>query len=420
MKKIVRQQNYLKELIDSQNNQIISKSALRCMLRAALEPLVDNPEEGVVLHRIENKSGIVGLIKRLEFSSIPSYDFTDEGGHLKEKVWANTEFFCVMTHRFVSIVIWDNKTESKHFVRYYSIYNSKLQNEALDIIDRNTDVNIKDFQERFKPDRRDNPLLNVSIRRLVENMDEATKDAVLGFAQVQSEKEEAEVSQNIRELGHEIRNQLSICDLYTEIIKKTCVKNGIKEETITNAIKCISRAVKMAGNSLISLKSAEKGVIKPHKLKELIENAADLTKVYFENKNIEYILENNLNIKIPVDENKFIAAIVNIAKNASEAFSKESSNLEVEKSGSENTASGYIKIKTEEENDFAVIRISNNAGKIEEPDKIFAEGFTTKSTGSGLGLKICKKSIEEMFGKLELEVNTDEKVEFVIKIAKVG
>ena len=410
MKKIVRQQNYLKELIESQNNQIISKSALKCMLRAALEPLVDNPEEGVVLHRVENKTGIVGLIKRLEFSSIPSYDFTDEGGHLKEKVWANTEFFCVLTHRFVSILIWDNKTESKHFVRYYSIYNSKMQNEALDIIDRNTDVNIKDFQERFKPDRRDNPLLNTSIRRLVENLDEATKDAVLGFAQVQSEKEEAEINQNTREIAHEIRNQLSICDLYTEIIKKTCAKNGIKEEAITNAVRCISRAVKMAGNSLISLKSTEKGVIKPYKLKELIDNSADLTKVYFENKNVEYIVENNVNVKIPVDENKFTAAIVNLAKNASEAFSA-NDKLDVAK---------YIKIRTEEENDFAVIRISNNAGKIQEPEKIFTEGFTTKSTGSGLGLMICKKSIEEMYGKLELGANTDEEVEFVIKIAKVG
>ena len=419
MKKIVRQQNYLKELIESQNNQIISKSALKCMLRASLEPLVDNPEEGVVLHRVENKSGITGLIKRLEFSSIPSYDFTDEGGHLKEKVWANTEFFCVLTHRFVSIVIWDNKTESKHFVRYYAIYNSKMQNEALDIIDRNTDINIKDFQERFKPDRRDNPLLNLSVRRLIENMDEATKDAVLGFAQVQSEKEEAEISQNTREIAHEIRNQLSICDLYTEIIKKTCAKNGIKDEAVTNAVKCISRAVKMAGNSLIALKSTEKGVIKPYKLKELIDNSVDLTKVYFENKNIEYKVENKLNIKIPVDENKFIAAIVNLVKNASEAFNKKDDSLEMVKSGNSKTTK-YIKIATEEENDFAVIRISNNAGKIEEPEKIFTEGFTTKSTGSGLGLMICKKSIEEMFGKLELEHNNEDYVEFVIRIAKVG
>lgn len=409
MKKIVRQQNYLKQLIESQGNQILSKSALKCMMRAVLEPLVDNPEEGVVLHRIENKTGIMSLLKRLEFSSVPSYDFNDEAGHLREKVWANTEFLCVMTHRFVAIIIWDNKTENKNFVRYYTIYNSKMQNEALDIIDRNTDVDIKDFQERFKPDRRDNPLLNSSIRRLIENLDEATKDAVLGFAQIQSEKEEEEISQNTRAVAHEIRNQLAICDLYTEIIKKTCAREGVKEESITNALKNMSRAVKMAGNSLIALKSTEKADIKPYKLKELIDNAIDLTKVYYEGKNVDCIVENDIDIKVPVDENKFTAAIINLVKNASEAF-----NID-------DTGNGkFIKVVTEEDGDFAVIKISNNAGKIENPENIFKEGFTTKSTGSGLGLMISKKSIEEMYGKLELGKNTAEEVEFVIKIGKVG
>ena len=416
MKKIVRQQNYLKELIESQGNQILSKSALKCVMRSVLEPLVDAPEEGVVLHRIENKTGIEGLIKRLEFSSVPSYDFTDEGGHLKEKVWANTEFLCVLTHRFVAIIIWDNKTENKNFVRYYTIYNSRVQNEALDIIDRNTDINIKDFQERFKPDRRDNPLLNSSIRRMIENFDESVKDAVLGFAQIQSEKEEEQISQNTRAVAHEVRNQLSICDLYTEIIKKTCAKQGINDESILNAVKSLSKSVKMAGNSLIALKSTDKAVIKPHKLKDLIKTSEDLTKVYFEGKNIEYIVENNTDKKIPVDENKFVAAIINLVKNASEAFNKEGDELEVVSNGKK----PYVKVKTEENEDFVLIRISNNAGKIENPENIFKEGYTTKSAGSGLGLMICKKSIEEVYGKLELEKNTDEETEFVITIGKVN
>ena len=408
MKKIVRQQNYLKELIESQDNQILSKSALKCILRAALEPLVDNPEEGVVLHRIEDKSGIMGLLKRLEFSSVPSYDFNDESENLKEKVWANTEFICVLTHRFVSIIIWDNKTDNKNFVRYYAIFNSKMQNEALDIIGRNTNLNIKDFQERFKPDRRDNPLLNSSIRKMIENMDESTKDAVIGFAQIQSEKEEEEMNRNTRAVAHEVRNQLSICDLYTEILKKTCAKQGIKDENILNAVKNMSRAIKIAGNSLIGLKSTEKAVIKPYKLKELLKNIEDLTKVYCESKNIEYIVENNLDVKIPVDENKFIAAAINLVKNASEAFDIE------EKSDK------FIKIETEEEEDIVQIKVSNNAGKIDSPENIFQEGYTTKAGGSGLGLMICKKSIEEMYGKLELEKNTNEEVKFVIRIGKVS
>ena len=179
MKKIVRQQNYLRELIDSQENRFLSRLALRCVIRGVLEPLLDKPEEAVVLHRIIDKAGILGLLKRLEFSEIEDIDYSDNSENLREKVWAGTEFLCVLTHRFVAILIWDNRTESEHTVRYYSIYNSKLQNEALDIINRNSIFDLRQYQESFKPDRRDNILLNSSIRRLVENMDESSKDAVL-------------------------------------------------------------------------------------------------------------------------------------------------------------------------------------------------------------------------------------------------
>ena len=408
MKKIVRQQNYLRELINSQENKIITKQTLRCSIRAVLEPLLDNPEAGVVLYRIINNSGLMGLLKRLEFSEIESYDFSDESENLREKVWADTEFICVMTHRFVSIIIWDNKTENKTYVRYYSIYNSKLQDEALDIINRNSIVDIKQFQEKFRPDRRDNILLNSSIRRLVENLDEAAKDAVLGFAEFQSKP--AEYTGDVREISHEVKNQLSICDLYSEVIKKYCAKNEIEDETILKGIESISRAVKIAGNSLISLKSAQNKELKPCDLKEIINTVEDLTKVYFECKNIEYTVESKANLKIMADENALTAVIINLVKNAVEAFGTIEDELENGK---------YVKLKAEKRGEFAVVRVLNNAGKINEPEKVLEKGFTTKNGGSGLGLSICKRSIEEQLGQLKLEHSDEKYTEFTVKIGLV-
>ena len=352
MKKIVRQQNYLKELIESQENKYLSRQTLKCLIRAALEPLLDKPEIGVVLYRIINPEGLIGMIKRLEFSEIEAYDYSDESDNLRERVWADTEFLCVLTHRFVSILLWDNKTDDKEKVRYYSVCNSRLQSEALDIINRNSILDIKHFQEQFRPDRRDNILLNASIRKLIENMDEASKDAVLGFA----------------------------------------------------------RTYKMANNTLVALKSTAVNNLKPHSLKALISTAENLTKVYFECKNIRYIVENSVDEMILADEDKFIAALINLVKNAVEAFGIEEENL---KNGK------YIKIKTEKSGDFALIRVSNNAGEINNPEKIFEAGFTTKSGGSGLGLMICKKSLEEQLGQLNLEHTGNDYTEFVIKIGLV-
>ena len=91
MRKIVRQQNYLRELIETQGNRFLTRQTLKCLVRSALEPLLDAPEAGVVLYRIINKDGLQGLLKRLEFSETESYSYADDSENLIEKVWANTE-----------------------------------------------------------------------------------------------------------------------------------------------------------------------------------------------------------------------------------------------------------------------------------------------------------------------------------------
>lgn len=408
MKKIVRQQNYLREMIDSQGNRFLSRQALRCLVRSALEPLLDNPETGVVLYRIENKNGLTGLLKRLEFSDIESYSYSDDSKNLVEKVWANTEFLVVMTHRYVSILVWDNNTGDKNFVRYYSLYNSKLQSEVLNIIKRNSKIDITPYQEKFNPDRRDNILLNISVRRLLENMDEAANDAVLGYAEKSAEtlKDTDFEAKKARVIAHEIKNQLSICDLYCEIIRKYSEKGD--NEGIQNAVKTVGKAIQMANNSLLSLKTDEQPELQPISLKGAIEEAVELSKVYLEGKDIDFQVAISEDMNIVANAESLKAVLINLVKNAAEAFQTE------ELVGAAQNGK-YIRIETDKD-DSAIITVSNNAPGIREPEKIFNEGFTTKSTGSGLGLWICKKSIESQLGSLELSRSSEDYTEFTIRL----
>ncbi len=411
MKKIVRQQNYLKELIESQGNRFLTRSALKCWIRSAVEPLLDAPEAGVVLYRIQNKDEFKGLLKRLEFSEVETHSFTDDSKNLVEKVWAKTEFLCVLTHRYVSILVWDNRTGDENTVRYYSQYNSKLQHEVLDIIKRNSRVDIAQFQEKFNPDRRDNILLNASIRRLLDNMDEATNDAVLGYAEqsVETLVDSDYAQKKARVLAHEIRNQLSICDLYTEIIRKYTEAGN--SEGVLQALKIINKSLKMANNSLMALKTKETNNLVSLSLKEIVETAVELSQVYLDGKNIEFQIENKEVIQIIADSDKLIAVLINLVKNASEAFGLEEDALKNDR---------YIKIKTDKDENSAIIYVSNNADGIKEPEKIFNEGFSTKSSGNGLGLWICKKSLEEMAGELELSRSTEDYTEFTIRLGIGG
>ena len=400
----------LKELIDTQGNRFLTKQALKCLVRSAVEPLLDSPEAGVVFYRIENKEGLRGLLKRLEFSEIDSIDYSDSSNNLLEKVWANTEFLCVLTHRYVSILIWDNNTGDKNSVRYYSLYNSKLQYEPLNIIKRNSKVDITSYQEKFNPDRRDNLLLNASIRRLLDSIDESTSDAVLGYAEKSAEtlKDVDYTQKKARVIAHEIRNQLSICDLYSEIIRKSLEKED--KEAIEKALKVIGKSLKMANNSLLSLKSEEKSILEPISLKEFIESALELAKVYVIDKDIELEVEILEDTVILADKEKLSAVIINLIKNATEAFTIEETEEIVQQNGK------YVKIKTDINDNDVTISVSNNAPGIKNPEKIFNEGFTTKSYGSGLGLWICKKSIEEQMGELTLSRSTEDYTEFTIQL----
>ena len=239
-------------------------------------------------------------------------------------------------------------------------------------------------------------------------MDEATNDAVLGYAEqsVETLVDSDYAQKKSRVIAHEIRNQLSICDLYSEIIKRHSESNN--NEGVQAALNAINKALKMANNLLISLKTKENSELVLCSLREIVDNATELSKVYLENKNIEFQIEASEDILVLADAEKVVAVIINLVKNASEAFDI------IDEDALENGK--YIKIKTEKDDTCAKIYVSNNAKGITEPEKIFNEGFSTKTSGNGLGLWICKKSVEEMMGELELTRSTEDYTEFTMKL----
>lgn len=212
--------------------------------------------------------------------------------------------------------------------------------------------------------------------------------------------------ERIRHISHEVKNQLSICDLYAEIVSKYCDKNNIHDETIINSVKSIKNALRMAGNSMLELKSSYYFENSDYSITDLLKEAVEMSKVYGIKKEINIALNivSDDKVRVSVDKNIFIGVIINLIKNACEAFEDEK-----EKN---------ITISCEKENKKVKIIVSNNAQPIKNPDKIFDEGVTTKSTGSGLGLYISKTNIEKMSGSLKLlksdKISTDFEVELSI------
>lgn len=197
-----------------------------------------------------------------------------------------------------------------------------------------------------------------------------------------------------------MRNHLSICELYTQIIRKNLEKEGIKNSSIENALNCINKSLKIMNNNLLDLKSLNNFSPKICSIKKILEEGIKLSQVYICEKDIKITSDLQTDANVYIDENKFLACIVNIIKNAIEAISND----------------GEINVSLQLTDDKAHIKISNNGEAISEEKQkaIFEEGFTTKQTGSGLGLHICANNLKAQNAILKLIESTEEKTVFEI------
>lgn len=210
------------------------------------------------------------------------------------------------------------------------------------------------------------------------------------------------IQEQARCIAHEIRNHISICDVYTEIIRKQLANSGVENQSVNNALDCIGKSLKIISNSLTDLKSLDNLKIQKSDLRELLFQALEMSKVYVHDKCVKFNLDAAGYCIAEIDENKFLACIVNLIKNAIESID----------------TAGEIKIELIKENNTARIRVSNN-GKMIPEDKqseIFKDGFTTKKTGSGLGLYICKNNLAQQNADLKLLQSTPDVTVFEIKI----
>jgi len=214
--------------------------------------------------------------------------------------------------------------------------------------------------------------------------------------------EENIIKEQVRLVSHEIRNQLSISDVYCEIIKKQMERNNIENEAISRALECIQKAAKLIGNSLLDLKSLSNFKTEPVDINQLIEEGIELGKSYFYEKNIRINTELTEKVTIDTDKNKFLACLINLIKNAAEAIETD----------------GIITIKTLIQGENFKIKVSNSGKPIPKQtrEKLFNNGFTTKQTGSGIGLYLSRENLRALGGDLKLNDTKNTEFEITLKM----
>ena len=216
-----------------------------------------------------------------------------------------------------------------------------------------------------------------------------------------------------RKLAHEIKNpltpiQLSIDRLQEKFYKK--VSDGQNEfksylTTINRQIKDIENLV----NEFSSFARMPSPIFKKLAVDIVVKRAIDFYKMSSTNK--IYLSFTNRKVFISGDEDQLYRVFINLIKNSEDAIAekKEKNKLFI----------GKINIEITENNDYINITVFDNGLGIKDTSIIMTPYFTTKKDGTGLGLPIVSKIINEHKGELIIS-NNNPGVKVLITFPKIN
>jgi signal transduction histidine kinase len=188
-------------------------------------------------------------------------------------------------------------------------------------------------------------------------------------------------------LAHEIRNPLSIISTSVETILKNEIKEGDKTKML-QFIQEETNRINILANKLLSINFQKKPELETFNIAATLGRLKSFLEYQLKDRNIQYRIEKDEPIYIYSDPNIIFQILLNLSLNAIEAINRNGI-IDVDYAIADTTVSVFIK------DDGMGI-----SSKLR--DKIFEPFFTTKKKGTGLGLTVTKKLIENLFGYIEL------------------
>jgi signal transduction histidine kinase len=237
--------------------------------------------------------------------------------------------------------------------------------------------------------------------------------------QPELQKQELEAWQNLtRVLRHEIMNSItpisSLTSTLREILDHDMEKKGnhyeLKDEgaddlreglsTIENRSKGLIKFI----DAYREYTSLPKPKIATVRLKSLLEHVAQLMKTELKKTNIKFRVEClSEYLTIQADIEMIEQVLINLLKNAIEALG-ETEEPSLELIGRYDGAAVLIEV------------IDNGQGIIKEAiDHIFVPFYTTKRTGSGIGLSLSRQIMQMHNGSITVESEPDVKTIFTLR-----
>ena len=393
--------NTLQKYIFEYSVKEYRKETVNGLFRSILEPIVSNQKfESFILYRLLDLKEKESYLKRLEFSGAKLYNFSPilENNCEKDNIWDKTEFVVVVGQRYSVALIWDYSTGTMETTDVCLLYNSSIITEIAKVILDNSTEDFKELLQKYVPDRRENLILNKSISNIASCLDERNEEILYKIAESKQPidtdemlKTASVVSERAKFIAHEIKNNLSIINLYSKITEKRLSKVELEDETklsIETAIKNINTASETISSLINDLRSLSAPYVTDLSVKNIVLNTVIMCQEKAKKAGVKLIVTDFDDCVLSTDKIKLESSLTNLIFNAIEAC----------KEGCSVCVDCFVEPKE------VRVFVKNDGEKIpvEIQAKIFETDFTTKEKGNGLGLAICKSQMQMIKGDINL------------------
>ncbi len=208
-------------------------------------------------------------------------------------------------------------------------------------------------------------------------------------------------------VAHEIGNPLNSLNIHLQLLERNVQKLPLHEraemqESIDVAGAEINRLDSIVSQFLRAIRPTHPQ-LRPENVNTIVEESVRFFAPELNDREIR--VEQELRSDLPVlqlDRDQMKQAFYNVMKNSLEAMKK----------------GGALRIRTDMDETHVIVAFSDTGGGIsaENLGRVFEPYFTTKETGTGLGLLIVRRIVREHGGELSIQSETGKGLSLIIRL----
>jgi two-component system, sporulation sensor kinase E len=208
-------------------------------------------------------------------------------------------------------------------------------------------------------------------------------------------------------VAHEIGNPLNSLNIHLQLIERETRRlDGVKRAKLQESVE-VARGEVNRLDSIISqfLRAIRptRPQLRPENVNSIVEEAVRFLAPEIKDRDI--VVEQELRSDLPLlqlDRNQMKQAFYNVIKNSFEAMKSR----------------GILRIRTDMDDSHVLVRFTDSGGGIstENVGRVFEPYFTTKSSGTGLGLLIVRRIVREHGGELSIESSQGKGLTLTIRL----